>query len=194
MEENPITNSSENEKTQSRVELSVLWTKAHPVVFAFIRSTVRDFHRSEDILQEVASTVAEKFDQFNRERPFVPWALGIARNKVLVYLRKATNDRHIFDDTTIKEIAAAHGNIEGELSDMHSALESCVEKVQGISHKVLEMRYVRQQTPTAIANAVGMTANAVTVMLFRIRQALKKCVERQLAMEPGRTDIAQGGR
>ena len=193
MDEKHNTNKKENETSQSRVELSVLWTKAHPVVFAFIRSTIRDFHRSEDILQEVASTAAEKFDQFDRERPFVAWSLGIARNKVLDYLRKTTNDRHVFDDETIKKIVVAHEEIEGELSNIHSALEICVEKVQGLAHKILEMRYVRQQSPAAIAKKVGMTPNAVTVMLFRVRQALKKCVERQMAFDANPTDNQQGG-
>ncbi len=181
------------EAASSRVELSILWTKAHPIVFAFIRSVIRDYHRGEDVMQEVAITVAEKFDQYDRKRPFPPWVLGIARNKVLGHLRNHTGDRHVFDDETIKKIAVVYADVEGELSDMRSALEFCVDKVKGRAHKILEMRYVRNQTPAVIAGAMGMTANAVSVMLHRIRQALKECVERQLGIAQIPIDRPQGG-
>jgi len=179
----------------SRVELSVLWTKAHPIVFAFIRSTVRDFHRSEDVMQEVAATVAEKFDQYDRERPFPPWVIGIARNKVLAYLRKHTNDRHVFDDETVGKIADVYveAEAEGEFSEMRSALEACMEQVKGRARKILELRYVRNQTPAAISKGTGMTANAVSVMLHRIRQALRECVRSQLGSASIPVDSPQGG-
>jgi len=177
----------------SRVELNVLWTKAHPVVLAFIRSTIRDFHRSEDVMQEVAATAAEKFDQYDRQRPFPPWALGIARNKVLAYLRKNTNDRHVFDDETVGKIATVCVEVEGELSDMRSALEICMEQVKGRARKILEMRYVRNQTPAVISRATGMSANAVSVMLHRVRQALRECIQRQVGSVPLPVDTPQGG-
>ncbi len=181
------------ESAASRVELSVLWTKAHPLVFAFIRTTIRDFHRSEDVMQEVAATVAEKFDQYDRTRPFPPWAIGIARNKVLACLRKHTSDRHVFDDETVGKIATVYGDVGEELSDMRSALEVCVSKVQGRARMLLEMRYLRDQTPAAISKAMGMTTNAVSVMLHRVRQALKECIQRQLDSGQIPLDTPQGG-
>jgi len=176
----------------SRVELSLLWTKAHPVVFAFIRSTIRDFHRSEDVMQEVAATVAERFDEYDRDRPFLPWVIGIARNKVLAYLRKQTNDKHLFGDETVGEIAAVYIDVEGELSDTRRALKLCVEQVSGRARKILEMRYVRNQSPAVISAETKMTANAVSVMLHRIRHALRKCVQYQLSGDPIQVDSPQG--
>ncbi len=71
------------EAREARRELNVLWTKAHAVVLSYIRSTVIDFHRAEDVLQETAGTVAEKFSEYDSSRPFLPWALGIARSKIV---------------------------------------------------------------------------------------------------------------
>ncbi|NOZ41261.1 MAG: sigma-70 family RNA polymerase sigma factor [Planctomycetes bacterium] len=183
----------QNNESASRVELNVLWTKAHPVVLAFIRSTIRDFHRGEDVMQEVAETVAEKFDQYDRKRPFPPWVLGIARNKVLAYLRKHANDRHVFDDETVGKIATVYGDVEGEFSEMQNALEICMKQVKGRAQKILKMRYVRNQTPAVIARALGLSANAVSVMLHRVRQALRECVQRQLDSSPIPLDTPQGG-
>ncbi|MDQ3333124.1 MAG: hypothetical protein M3552_21165, partial [Planctomycetota bacterium] len=68
-------------------ELSIMWTSAHPIVSAYIRASIRDFHRAEDLLQDTAANVAEKYCEYDRTRPFLPWALGFAHNNVLHHLR-----------------------------------------------------------------------------------------------------------
>lgn len=178
--------------TSQARELSVLWTKAHPIVAAYFRSSLRDFHRAEDLLQETAAVVAEKFTTFDASRPFTSWVLGIARNKLLHHMRTHSNDKHVFDDTTIGKIAAAYAEMEPEISSMQSALEACVERVQGRSRKLIEMRYVRELTPAKIAALTGMNANAVAVMLHRVRRALKDCIEKQIAIAPGKPRTAGG--
>ena len=83
------------------------WTLAQPVVSAFITSVVRDFTARDDVLQEIAVAVIETFDRYDPERPFVGWALGIARNQVRLYLRRKQRDRLIFDEEIIARLAAA---------------------------------------------------------------------------------------
>jgi len=52
------------------------------------------------------------------------------------------------------------------------------------------MRYVREMKPARIAVKLGMTSNAVSVMLFRIRAALSKCIDKQMAKhDPADTQI-----
>lgn len=166
--------------TQVR-DLSVLWTKAHPIVAAYFRASIRDFHRAEDLLQETAAVAAEKFTTYDASRPFLAWVLGIARNKLLHHLRTDGNDRHVFDEITINQITDMYGEVESEIPVMQAALERCVQRVKGRPRKLLEMRYVRDLTPAKIAELTGTSANAVTVMLHRVRRALRECMERQAA-------------
>jgi RNA polymerase sigma-70 factor (ECF subfamily) len=172
-------NSSGMSTSQAR-ELSVLWTKAHPIVSAYLRASLRDFHRAEDMLQETAAVVAEKFTDYDPSRSFVAWALGVARNKVLHHLRTHSNDRHIFDEQTVREITDVYAELESEGSATSAALGICIDRVTGRPRKVLEMRYVRELTPAKIAAQTGMNANAVGVMLHRIRRSLRECIEKQL--------------
>jgi RNA polymerase sigma-70 factor, ECF subfamily len=167
--------------TSQARELSVLWTKAHPIVSAYFRASLRDFHQAEDLLQETAAVVAEKFTTYDPSRSFVAWVLGVARNKLLHHLRTHSNDRHVFDEATIREITDMYAELEPEASSMSAALETCIERVTGRPRKVLEMRYLRELTPAKIAASTGMNANAVAVMLHRVRRALRECIEKQLA-------------
>ncbi len=68
-------------------ELARLWVQSQSVISAYITANVIDAHHAEDLVQEVAQVVAEKFMTFDRSRSFLSWALGIARNRVLKYYR-----------------------------------------------------------------------------------------------------------
>ena len=56
------------------------WTLAQPAVSAFVQAMVPDRAERDDVLQEVAMAVLESFGSYDRSRPFVPWAIGIARH------------------------------------------------------------------------------------------------------------------
>ena len=90
-----------DEARDMRRKLNVLWTNAHIVVSGYVRSMVIDFHLAEDVLQETAATVAEKFADYDQSRPFLPWALGIAKNKILHALRTSSRDRLVFDESVV---------------------------------------------------------------------------------------------
>lgn len=169
------------ETREARRELSVLWAQSHSIVLGYIRSVVIDFHQAEDVLQETAATAAERFEDYDRSRPFVPWVLGIARYKVLAALRSVSRDRLVFDEEVVTALATSFVESEPPVSDVQIALERCVSQVQGRPKKLLEMRYLRGQSALAVATATGMTAGAVAVALHRIRKALLECVERQMA-------------
>ena len=175
-----------------RRDLSVLWSKSHTVVSGYIRSVVFDFHLAEDVLQETAATVAEKFDEYDRSRPFVPWVLAIARHKVLDALRSSAKDRLVFDEDIVMQLCSTFGEMEPRVTDAQIALERCLPRIQGRSKKLIEMRYLRDQTASAIATATGMTSGAVAVALYRIRKALHECIEQQLA-NPTPNLPSQGG-
>ena len=78
-------------------ELGVKWMRAQPATNAFIRSAVFNPSDAEELLQDVAATVVELYDRYDQDRPFTPWVIGIARKKVLEYIRNRAKDRHVFD-------------------------------------------------------------------------------------------------
>lgn len=180
-------------KRDAMRDLNVLWTQTHGVVLSYIRSVVVDFHRADDVLQETAATVAEKFDDYDRTLPFAPWALGIAKYKVLEYLRTSSRDRLVFSEEVVDSLAGAFSELQTHASESDIALEQCVSRVRGRSRKLLEMRYLRQSSVDEVAKATGMTCSAVRVALHRIRKLLMQCLEQQLPDVYGRKQSTLGG-
>src|SRR3954447_11640897 len=88
-------------------EVARLWTLAQPTVSAFVASMVREIRDRDDVLQDVAVAVLDSFDSYDPSRPFVAWALGIARNQALLHLRRKGRDRLVFDAEALDRIERA---------------------------------------------------------------------------------------
>lgn len=166
--------------------LSRLWTEAQPVVAALVAGSVVDFQHGEDLVSQVAETIVLKFDDYDRTRPFTPWALGIARNIVLRHYERRAGDRLVFfDGSALAALAVAHEQIAGESTERLAALRQCLAEIRGKTRRVMEMRYLHGLKPAAIGQALEMTSNAVWVMLHRGREAVARCMKKRLAAAGG---------
>ena len=169
-----------------RQQLTLLWMQAQPIVSAYINSAVRDQQHAEDLLQETALSIAESFEQYDTAKPFLPWAIGVAKNKLLHYYRRHRNDRLVFDDELLGKIGPRYeAESIAAMKEQGAALQLCIDKLAEHARAILEMRYVRDMGYEQIAEAVGRTAAGVANNLYRSRKALATCVKRQTRIEKG---------
>ncbi len=162
-----------------------LWTLAQPTVSAFVTAVVRNFRDRDDVLQETAVAVIESFDRYDASRSFVGWALGIARNQVGTYLRRRSRDAHVFDTEAVERLATAFEAVATEENRRLDYLHECLQGLERRSRRVCELRYRDDLKPAAIATTVGMSANAVAQALHRIREQLRRCIERKSGLASG---------
>ncbi len=162
------------------------WTQAQPVVASFISSMVPDFHEAEDLLQEVAVVLLRKFGEYDERRPFVAWALGIARLEVLSARRSHARSFLTYNPGIAEAVAQAFEEMSPLLGMRAAALRECLAEVKGNARRVVALRYQDSLKPRDIAARLGMAGGSVRVTLSRIRAALQACVERRLAAEGGR--------
>lgn len=164
-------------------EMASLWVRSQAIVSAYITANVIDLHHAEDLIQETAKGVAEGFSNYDNSRPFTPWVLAIARNQILKYYRTRSRDRMVLSENALTTIGGALERIEHEAEDRRQALRLCLERIRGRSRKLLEMRYESDMKAKDIAAQLGITPSTVSVMLFRIRAILEKCIRLQLTRE-----------
>ena len=182
MSEEPPKSDANTDLTE---ELTLRWTQAQPIVTSYITSVVRDFNNVEDVVQEVAVAVARAYAKSDRSRPFVPWALGIARFKIADYQRKHYQNKPVFDTDLLETIEQGYRDIEPEAQDMRRALDFCVGRLQERGRMLIQLRYGHNLKPAQIAERVGMTANSVGVVLHRVRKSLSECIRNRMAREGG---------
>lgn len=167
-------------------EFTERWMKSRHMVAAFIRSLVRDEHHAEDVLQKVAINAATKFEQYDRDREFAHWLIGIAKRQVAQHFREHQRDRHTFDQSLVDQLMDAYADVADELPDREVALKVCINKLNERGRDIIDLRYQQNLKPGQIADRVGTSPTAITSLLHRIRKSLEDCVRKQLAKMEGR--------
>lgn len=165
---------------------SARWAAAQPLITSYIASVTGRFHDTEDLVQKVAIAAFKKSGEYDPSRPFNGWVVGIARLEIMRWRRDCARDRLVFSDDVISRIEQSHVQQSDELEARRVALRACFSKLEGRPRRFMEMRYLRDMSPQAIAEQSGLQPTAVRVMLHRIRQALQKCMSRRMSQGGGR--------
>ncbi|MDP3229189.1 MAG: sigma-70 family RNA polymerase sigma factor [Acidovorax sp.] len=162
-----------------------LWTDAQPAVAGYVHAIVRDPAAAKDLVQETALVLLRKFSEYDERRPFLPWALGVAKFQILGYRRDAARCLVTFDAELFEQFTESWGEVAPTISDQAAALQTCLDKLAQHARRVVQLRYFEALDSTQIAERLGSSAGAVRVLLQRVREQLRLCVERQLRMEGG---------
>ncbi len=178
--------STEDNSHQKAIDLTVLWVKTEPNLRAFVAAAIWDVHHAEDVLQEIAVVVSTNFASYDPARPFLPWSLGIARLKVMEYLRSQSRNRVVLSDATLLSLESAVQSLSEEhLAARRATLQKCVRQLKGRQKQVVELRYLKEQSIEDIASQFATSCSSIAVTLHRARAALRECVSRTLDAEGG---------
>ncbi|MEM8945347.1 MAG: sigma-70 family RNA polymerase sigma factor [Planctomycetota bacterium] len=160
-----------------------LFVRHQAAIHSFILTMLPSVVDSEEVLQESSMTMWKKFDQFEPNTNFRNWAFQIARYTTFNYVRRLGRDRHLFNESMMKQIADYAEEQNEELENRRRVLRQCIAKLEPRDTEVLSNCYSEDSTIAAYAERVNKTANAVTKQLGRIRRSLLKCVRRTLGLE-----------
>ncbi len=89
----------------------------------------------------------------------------------------------MFDGETVDSLAQAFQQLESEPTRSLDYLNECLGKLEGRARQLCGLRYENDLKPAAIASLLNMTPNTVAKSLQRIREQLRQCIERHLAVE-----------
>jgi RNA polymerase sigma-70 factor (ECF subfamily) len=169
--------------TEQQEQFTQLWTQAQPTVACFVHTSVRDRGQAEDLLQEIAMTLLRKFTIYDLSKPFLPWAMGVAKFAILGSRRDYARSRLIFDETLLERISQTLLEIVPTQREEEVFLDDCLTKLAPKARKMIRLRYYDSLDSGEIARLLGTTEVAIRVGLLRIREQLRKCIESQYQRE-----------
>jgi RNA polymerase sigma-70 factor (ECF subfamily) len=149
-------------------------------VARFVFASIPDFQQAEDVLQEIAVVLYRKFHQYQPDRPFIPWALAVARLEVLSSKRKQARSPLELHPDLLGHLGDLCLEMKPELDARTVALQECLRKLDPRALDLIELRYEQGLPPRQIAAAAGSTSLRIRARLNRIRSLLRACIERQL--------------
>ena len=155
-------------------------------LYGYIHSLVPDIHDADDLYQQTALVLWNKFGEFDWGRDFFAWACGVARGEVANFARRRVRQRLYLSADGNLLLVAAHAELtDDEQADRREALTRCVEKLPPADRELLAECYRDEHGVHAAAGRRNRSPHGVYNSLRRIRKALFDCVNRALARRAG---------
>jgi len=110
------------------------------------------------------------------------WLRGTLRNLTLAWWRKQRNAPADLAEHILARAEEAEDALDGLMAaEMESALTRCLEKLGAEDRRLVGRRYGDGWSVTQIAEQWKVNMASLRVRLFRVRLALKECMERRLS-------------
>lgn len=158
-----------------------LHMKHQQTLFSYLLGQVRNPHQAEDILQEVSIICWRKFASYDQDRPYLPWAIGVARNEVRRSFRKLGRQEGLLPQDVLDQVAETMVKEDEALTEEFRFLESCVSCLNDWQRKLLFLRYQDGCSPRDMAVKLGRPLSALNMQMVRLRKSLARCIEQKRA-------------
>ena len=156
------------------------------VIRSFVISLLPGAPGVDDVIQETNTVMWRKRAEFEPGTNYRAWALTIARFQVMSHRRVLKQRRWVTLDSDVAELLA--DDMESEPDPAFTerrieALRACIEAVRAEDRDLLMQRYWHKTRLQDFAVIHGCSLNGLKVRLFRLRAALKRCIESRLPEE-----------
>lgn len=155
--------------------------KVQSALRGYVLAAIRDPNEMDDIIQEIATRMWERFGDYDESRPFAAWAMGFARLQILKRKQRLARSRELFSEEVVKLLADTAAECAEEIDDRRSYLRLCMRKLDKNVRRILKMRYEESLTISQIAGRLKRSVKALEVLLVRIRKSLRSCIQREVA-------------
>ncbi len=150
-------------------------------MLAYVRSLAPGGAGARDVLQEVNITLWQKRETFELGTNFKAWAFQTIRYHMLNHRRRlASQGWLVFDDDLIERMAPRFEADPGELEERHLALRKCLLRLRPQDRELLHHRYATTASLQEYATRTHRSTGTLKAVLFNLRAALKRCIEREL--------------
>ncbi|MCP5525857.1 MAG: sigma-70 family RNA polymerase sigma factor [Verrucomicrobiales bacterium] len=161
-----------------------LFLRSEREVFRYVAALVPNVTDAEDIVQQTALALWEKFEAYDPSQPFTPWVCRFALNKARQWTARHRRWQALLDRGLAEDLAQRRQELQPEFERRLQRLEGCVGKLPSAQRTLVEAYYYERADIDSLAERSGRTVAATYKALQRIRQALQRCVEGQSEPEP----------
>lgn len=163
-------------------------TRHQTALRAYIISLMPGMDGVSDVLQETNVVLWEKRGKFQPGTNFRAWACAIARYEVKTHRRKMlSHGLTLLDEDLAEQLADRGEETPEKLDERLRALDKCISRLDDDGRQLVEHRYHSEASLEEFAIRSGRSAESLRVTLFRIRAALKKCINNELAIDSTRS-------
>lgn len=155
-----------------------LFLRSEKEIFRYVAALVPNSTDAEDIVQQTALALWEKFDAYNPSLPFTPWACRFALNKARQWIERRQRWQALLERGVAEELERRREELRPELELRLRHLETCMGKLPEDQRTLVEGYYYRRSAIEKLASESDRTVAATYKSLQRIRHALQLCIDK----------------
>ena len=139
-----------------------------------------------DVVDDIAQEAYVAFYMQHEKKPKGvedgAWIRGIARNLAMSYFRqeKKRSNRWAAVMEVLAQSTDAAASESEMLAESETILHRCLSKLSKRHRSVIECRYEKGLSPKEMSGILGMSSEAIRILLFRIRGILRDCIQAEL--------------
>ncbi len=156
-----------------------LFLRSEREIFRYVAALVPNVTEAEDIVQQTAMALWEKFDAYDASQPFTPWACRFALNKARQWIERRQRWQALLEHGLAEELAQRRQELQPEFERRLQHLDRCLRRLPPVQRSLVQAYYYDRTDVDVLAEQTGRTPGATYKMLQRIRHSLQICMERQ---------------
>jgi len=160
-----------------------LWTRHQADVRRYVFMLLPRPADVDDVIQETAISLLDKFADYDAERPFLPWATRFAYLEVLKWRQHHARSGLIYSEDLLAKLEATITEESPMLEIRRQALDGCLLKLGNRERGLLLSRYSKLDSLQQEANRTGVSVHKLYYAVEKIRAALLKCIKTTLTKE-----------
>jgi RNA polymerase sigma-70 factor (ECF subfamily) len=162
-----VTQAIQRAQAGDREALGFLYARYSENIYGYVRSIVHNHHEAEDITQHVFAKLMRVIGKYEeRDVPFFAWALRVARNVTMDYIR---SERLIpVDEIRKADREESNPAARGKMDELREALDT----LPSAQREVLILRHVAGLSPVEIAKVTGKSEGSIHGLHHRGRRTL----------------------
>ncbi len=160
-----------------------LMTEFQGRLYGYLLSLSGDPDAANDILQETNVVLWRQWRQFEPGTNFKAWSFRIAHFQFMAFRQKMLRDKVLFSDELLATLATEALREDDWHAERAELLERCLDRLPPQPRKAIQLRYADELAIAEMATELGRNVNAVYQILFRARQFLIDCVQRERSSE-----------
>jgi RNA polymerase sigma-70 factor, ECF subfamily len=169
--------------TRDRDHFLRLFLSSERELFRYVAVLVPEVADAQEIVQQTALTLWEKFDQYDPARPFTPWACRFALNVAKQWMARRRRWAAILNGNLAEQLLDRRRELLPRMEPRLRHLDDCMGKLPDDQRALVAGYYYRRAGIETVAREARQSVDAVYKALQRIRRSLRECIERAVQLE-----------
>jgi RNA polymerase sigma-70 factor (ECF subfamily) len=165
-------------KPASQQEFLTVFLANEREIYRYVAALVPTRGDAQEIVQQTAVALWEKFDDYDRSLPFAPWACRFSLNIARRWMARRQRWKVLLESGLADELALRREQLQPEFDARLTHLNQCMSKLPSDHRQLVESYYFQETTIETLADQTQRSVDAVYKVLQRIRRQLRDCIER----------------